>query len=48
MPEFDPRQVDASLPLYDPPTSQVPKHKLEVRENIVCTWYKKTFEIEVP
>lgn len=30
MPEFDPHKVDGSLPLYDPSTAQVPKHKVEV------------------
>ncbi|KAK8390442.1 hypothetical protein O3P69_010254 [Scylla paramamosain] len=30
MPDFDPREVDASLPLYDPLTTKVPGHKLEV------------------
>lgn len=30
MPDFDPHQVDASLPLYEPSDTLVPKHKLEV------------------
>ncbi|KAG7154645.1 Polynucleotide kinase 3 phosphatase and FHA domain-containing protein [Homarus americanus] len=30
MPEFDPRACDDSLPLFDPPSTRVPKHKLEV------------------
>ncbi|XP_045115645.1 LOW QUALITY PROTEIN: uncharacterized protein F21D5.5-like [Portunus trituberculatus] len=30
MPEFDPRKVDASLPLYDPSMTKVPGHKLEM------------------
>nr|XP_045608307.1 uncharacterized protein F21D5.5-like [Procambarus clarkii] len=30
MPDFDPRAVDDSLPLFDPPSTKVPKHKIEV------------------
>ncbi|XP_068243727.1 bifunctional polynucleotide phosphatase/kinase-like, partial [Palaemon carinicauda] len=30
MPEFDPRNVNDSLPLFDPPSTKVPKHKVEV------------------
>ncbi|XP_071529360.1 uncharacterized protein F21D5.5 isoform X1 [Panulirus ornatus] len=30
MPEFDPRAVDDSLPLFEPPSTKVPKHKVEV------------------
>lgn len=37
MPEFDPRQVDASLPLYDPPNTLVPKDNPEVSNGLVCT-----------
>lgn len=30
MPEFDPRNVSDSVPLFDPPSTKVPKHKVEV------------------
>ncbi|XP_053642699.1 uncharacterized protein F21D5.5 [Cherax quadricarinatus] len=30
MPEFDPRAVDESVSLFDPPSTKVPKHNLEV------------------
>ncbi|KAK3851702.1 hypothetical protein Pcinc_041666 [Petrolisthes cinctipes] len=36
MPEFDPRDVDDSLPMFDPSSTKVPKHKVEV---VVCVGY---------
>lgn len=40
MPDFDPRVIDDSVNLFEPPTTKVPKFKTEVSGQVLCKWWE--------